>query len=90
MDKADRTELIKAIGAAEAVGCSFGEPDLKRLPKGYETDEDWEHLLRRKAFVLRTLTNQPLPNWLSKPDAVDEFMKLASAFQPLLKWLGKS
>ena len=50
MDKGDRAKLQSANTRAKGVSCDFDPPDLKRLPKGYEADGDWEHLLRRRAL----------------------------------------
>jgi len=87
MDPTDRAELLSAISAASAVGCAFDPPDLKRLPQGYSCDADWEHLLRRKALVMRTLEPIAPPGWLATGDAVEQIMALTRALMPLIRWL---
>ncbi len=83
----DRAALLRAITASESTGCQFDDPDLKRLPAGYETSSDWEHLLRRKAFVMRTLDQLPAPDWLFASDCTEQIMKIVADQMPLIKWL---
>jgi uncharacterized protein (TIGR02453 family) len=90
VDPKDRQDLLAAIRNAEAVGCDFDDPDLVNLPKGFSADADWEHLLRRKSYVMRTLVDQKMPDWISSDQAVPEIMKRASAISPFLAWLSKS
>lgn len=85
-DPADRARLLQAAEAARAVGSEWDAPDLKRLPKGFEADPDWEHLLRRKSVILRGETTG-LPAWLSTPRCAPEIERLAAAHLPLLGWL---
>ncbi len=87
LDPLDRGELLLAIKATEKIGCSFDEPDLKRLPTGFDVDGDWEHLLRRKALVLRTMDNIPIPNWIGSDECVDQVMALCQQTLPLIEWL---
>ncbi len=85
-DPADRARLLGAVETAKAVGSDWDEPDLKRLPKGFEAAPDWEHLLRRKSVILRGET-RGLPDWLSTPRSLAEIERLSSAHLPLLGWL---
>ena len=87
MDKGDRAKLQSANTRARGVSCDFDPPDLKRLPKGYEADGDWEHLLRRKAFVMRAQISQPAPDWMFSEDCVDRIMDITRELMPLLRWL---
>lgn len=86
-DPADRAALLKAEKAARAIGCKWDPPELKRLPRGFEADGDWEHLLRRKSLIMRTLEDRPLPGWLQTADCVDEMVRLTGACLPLIRWL---
>ena len=87
VDPQDRAGLLQAIECAKSVQCDFDQPDLVNLPKGYNADGDWEHLLRRKALVLRTMQDLPRSDWISTSRAVDEFRDIARALTPLLAWL---
>lgn len=89
-DAGERADLIAALGQGQTVGCTLDAPDLVNLPKGY-TDQtgDWTHLLRRKAFILRTQGDVPVPEWLSGPPAVDQIIGLARALNPFLAWLAR-
>lgn len=88
MDPADRKALIDAIEQARAVGSDLDEPALKTLPKGFETAEgDWTHLLRRKGFVMRTMSRVKRPAWISGPEAAERIMELTRAQMPFIRWL---
>lgn len=87
MDADQRAGLLQAVEQAKAVGCDFDEPDLKRLPRGFETDENWEHLLRRKAFILRNQNPLAVPDWITSTRCVPHILKIAQSLMPLLFWL---
>lgn len=86
-DAGRRGPLLRAIAAAEAAGCAFGPPDLARLPRGLTADGTWEHLLRRKSFVLRTQTPLPLPEALFTPAAPEVLAASAARLAPVAHWL---
>lgn len=86
-DPAAREALLAAAQEAEAVGCGWDAPDLKRLPAGLTAEAEWEHLLRRKSVILRG--TRPLPGWLFTPEAVPQIEALAAAHLPLLAWLAE-
>jgi len=88
LDPKDRKTLLEAVEKATAAGSSFSEPDLKNLPKGYEDAKgDWTHLLRRKAFVMRTIERVKRPDWITTPEATDRIMDLTRAHMPFIRWL---
>lgn len=86
-DPSDRVELLAAIAAAGSVGSRLDAPDLARVPKGYESEPDWDHLLRRKSLIVRTPTAQRTPDWLFTPEAPRWVARLATSHLPLLDWL---
>ena len=90
VDPKDRAEFLSAIAMADTAGCTFAKPDLVNVPKGFIADGDWEHLLRRKSFVVRTIVDQEMPDWIRTDQATPEIMKLANAVSPFLAWLAKS
>ena len=61
-DKADGDALIEALEQAEVVGCTMGEPDLVRLPKGYQAEGRRAELLRHKSIVARTFNRDAPPS----------------------------
>lgn len=83
----DRGKLLAAIKSCKEAGCSFDEPDLKRLPSGFEAKGEWEHLLRRKALVMRTMEHIPTPNWVHSSKCVEQVMAIARQTSPLIEWL---
>lgn len=87
VDVGARARLLRAVTRAKGVECDFDPPELKRLPKGYEADGDWEHLLRRKSFVMRTRRGQPAPDWMFSDECVNRIMGITRALVPLLRWL---
>ncbi|MGR3344499.1 MAG: TIGR02453 family protein [Paracoccaceae bacterium] len=87
VDRASRKRLLTAIARATAAGCSLGKPDLTRLPKGYETDGDWEFLLRHKSFVMRTRQDTSSPDWIFTDDCLGQLMSITHELMPLIRWL---
>ncbi|MBL9051486.1 MAG: DUF2461 domain-containing protein [Tabrizicola sp.] len=86
-DPKDRARLLKALDAAEAVQSTLDPTELARVPKGYEADPEWDHLLRRKSLIVRTQTNLPPPDWLFTAQAPEQLAAIARAHLPLLAWL---
>ncbi len=87
VDRAERQRLLAAVAQATAAGCSFGAPDLARLPKGYDASGDWEHLLRRKSLVMRTMQDNSIPAWIFTGDCADQLMAITRHLMPLIRWL---
>ncbi len=87
IEGAERKQLLAAIERATAAGCSFGEPDLTRLPRGYDANGDWEHLLRRKSFVMRTMQDTSSPDWIFTDDCAGQLMSITRELMPLIRWL---
>ena len=86
-DPAKREAFLALVARAEALGEAFGPPDLARVPKGWQADGDWEHLLRRKSIVIRTQTDPPHPDWLFGPGCVNRLVAIAAELAPLARWL---
>ena len=63
------------------------EPDLKRLPKGYEAEGRRAELLRYKGFVARTHGNEANPAVIMGEGAADWVMGVTEAVLPLIGWL---
>ena len=83
----ERANLLQAIDRGEKSHCAFETPELKRLPAGFSGNENWEHLLRRKVFVMRTLHDIPTPEWMFDTRSADEVYKIANGLTPLIRWL---
>jgi uncharacterized protein (TIGR02453 family) len=84
-----RAPLINALKEAETIGCFMDEPHLKRLPKGYEGDPEWDYLLRYKGLISRTMEGQLMPDWIKTPKAVDEVLARVRHLSPLIGWINK-
>jgi uncharacterized protein (TIGR02453 family) len=82
-DAAARAAFLGRVAEAETVGCGWDAPDLARVPRGYAAAPDWDHLLRRKHVVVRTLTDIPHPDWLFTPEAPAELARILAALNPL-------
>lgn len=78
-----RAAFLAKVAQAEAVGCGWDAPDLARVPRGFQAAPDWDHLLRRKHVVVRTLTDVPHPDWLFTPQAPVELARILAALNPL-------
>ena len=86
-DPGARSRLLAALGAAETVQSILDQPDLARVPKGFDPAPDWDHLLRRKSLIVRTQADLPPPDWLFTPEVPERLATVARAHLPLLAWL---
>lgn len=77
-----RAAFLEKIALAESAGCGWDAPDLARVPRGYQM-ADWDHLLRRKHVILRTMDDRPHPDWLFTPQAPAELARIIAALNPL-------
>ncbi len=87
VDDADGAALIAALERAETVGCRLGEPDLARLPKGFEAEGRRADLLRYKGFVARTHDNPAPKSRIIGQGAEDWVMETTETLMPLIRWL---
>ncbi len=83
----DPSSLTRALDSAETVGCRLGDPDLMRLPKGYEATGRTAELLRYKGFVARTHDVRAPRDVLIGAAATDWAMAQTLALLPLIRWL---
>ena len=79
--------LIGAIDLAGKVGCRMGEPDLARLPKGFDADGHRAELLRHKGFVVRTHDKDAPKSRMIGKGATDWALEVTEACLPFLRWL---
>lgn len=84
---ARRAALLDALRSAAEVGSTLGEPDLVRLPKGYDATGEAARLLRYKSVVARTHGTEAEPGVVIGPKAADWVLKVTRAHLPLLRWL---
>lgn len=82
-------DLLAALAKAEKDGCVPTEPQLARVPRGFEAQEPIATLLRRKGVVVKS-GNQPLADDLFGPKAVALTMKHVKAAMPLIQWLDRN
>ena len=83
----DGEALVEALDQAQAVGCTMGEPDLARLPKGFEAEGARALLLRHKAYVARTFDHVAPASKVIDPGARDWVIQTTEALMPLIRWL---
>jgi len=77
--------LTRAVKSAEAVGLALNEPDMKRVPRGYDaTHPRAEMLMRRRLVVTRT---DRLAGWLHKPEAGRRIRTALDGAAPVVRWL---
>ena len=89
VDSSDGDDLIAALDAATAVGCRMGEPDLARLPRGFEAEGPRAELLRHKAIVARTFDQDAPPGAVIGDGATGWIMETTNALMPLVRWLSR-
>ncbi len=87
MDDADRTSLLDALAEAENIGCLMDDPDLARIPRGFEAEGDAARLVRYKAVVARTFDDDTVIDAWCGAGGVDRIIATARALSPLNKWL---
>jgi uncharacterized protein (TIGR02453 family) len=86
VDPVEQKALFSALDAAQAVGCTLGDPDLARLPKEYEAEGRAGVLLRHKSIVARTHGTEADPEVITGDGAVDWSMAQTRALLPLIRW----
>lgn len=89
LDEEDGNALIAALGQAEKVGCTMGQPDLARLPRGYEATGQRAELLRHKSIVVRTRDREEPVSAMLGGNSVDWFMGVTRELLPLISWLNR-
>ena len=87
VDPKDGDALIKALDRAGEVGCRMGDPDLIRLPKGFEATGRRADVLRHKAIVARTFDTDTAADVVLGDAGLDWVMGIAEALLPLVRWL---
>lgn len=78
--------LARAVAKARDGGLSPGEPDLKRVPRGFDADHARADLLRHRRLVL-SRREPELPKWLHRPEAAERIAAWFDAATPTVKWL---
>lgn len=82
-----RTELHAALAAAEKLGCTLGEPELQRVPRGFDADGPAADYLRRKGIVARTEERTGFDDRLFGPGAIAYLTVILEALCPLNRWI---
>lgn len=77
--------LTRALAVARAAGLSLNDPDLLRVPRGFDADHPRAELLRRRSLTV-SVTHPPAA-WLHKPAAYDRIREGLDAATPMVKWL---
>lgn len=84
----DRTgpALVRALGKARRAGLEPQDPDLVRVPRGYDADHPRAPLLRHRRLVVghREAT---LPDWLHTAEAGERIGAWLDAAAPTVRWL---
>ncbi len=86
VDPVEQKGLFAALDAAETIGCTLGEPDLARLPKGYEGGGRVADLLRHKSIVARTHGTGAKPHVMIGEGSIDWVMVQTQVLMPLIRW----
>lgn len=81
--------LAAALAKAEAIGCIADEPQLARVPKGFEAEEPVATMLRRKGVVVKS-GDLPMADELFGPKAVDFALGKCKGLMPLIRWLDRT
>lgn len=84
---ATRRELDAALAAASEVGCVPGEPELKRVPRGFDASGPAADYLRRKGIVARTDETSGFDERLFARGAVAYLTEILEALCSLNRWI---
>ena len=76
--------LRRALATAQAAGLELGEPDLKRVPRGYPPEHPRAELLRHRRLVVHRRI--PLAKWMSTRAAGERIAAMLDAATPLVSW----
>ena len=87
-DPQARDELTELLNQAAQIGATLGQPDLAKVPRGYQP-QPWDHLLRRKSIIARTRADIPHPPWVFTPDAGRRWLGIVDTLAPLALWLAR-
>ncbi len=77
--------LTRALAVARAGGLALNEPDLIRVPRGFDADHPRADLLRRRSLTV-SLTH-PATGWLHKASAYERIRESLDAATPVVNWL---
>lgn len=77
--------LTKALARGAEGGLVLSDPDLKRIPRGYDPGHPRAELLRRRRVVLSV--RWPLEPWLHTPECGRRIAAALEAAAPLTRWL---
>ena len=83
-----RGELTELLSQAAQIGATLGEPDLVKVPRGYQP-QPWDHLLRRRSIIARTRAEIPHPAWVFTPEAGQHWLGILETLAPLTLWLAR-
>ncbi|MEM6464235.1 MAG: DUF2461 domain-containing protein [Pseudomonadota bacterium] len=82
-----RAFLETALADAMRVDCSLREPELKRVPRGFDADNPAAEYLQRKGLVARTPDGTSFDERLFGKEAVGYLSEILRALAPLDRWI---
>lgn len=87
LKKQHRAALETALQSAARVGCFPGEPELKKVPRGFDAAGSTADFLRRKGIVARSAETAGFDQRLFGPAALDYLTEIMGALAPLDRWI---
>jgi uncharacterized protein (TIGR02453 family) len=80
-------ELAGLVAGLERDGFAMYGEELRRVPRGYDSDHPRADLLRRKG--LAAFREHGTPDWLSTPECLDAVVTTWRRITPLGEWLSR-
>ncbi|WP_354702192.1 hypothetical protein DSM112329_02546 [Paraconexibacter sp. AEG42_29] len=77
--------LTRGLAVARAAGLTLNDPDLLRVPRGFDADHPRAELLRRRSLTVSV--TMPPAAWLHKPAAYAHIRESLDAATPMVNWL---
>ncbi len=78
-------DLVVILADLESAKYNLSQPDLKRVPRGYDPEHPRGDLLKLKSLVASRDLGKP--SWLHKPEGKDRILELFVAIEPLIAWI---
>ncbi len=86
-DEHARSAFLAAVSNTSSIGCKLEPATLTKVPRGYDAEQDWADLLKRKPVIVRTLSDVEIPDALKGSKGANYVSALLARRAPLNAWM---
>ena len=86
-DEHARLAFLEAVSNTASIGCKLEPATLARVPRGYDAEQDWADLLKRKSVIVRTLSDVEILDALKGREGANYVSALLARLAPLNAWM---